>query len=76
MKVSSGVLALLLPAEKGNFGPPLLAKAAKSAKSIAANPSRALVPVENGTYDVFADAIAFDDETFGAIERRVRIVAR
>lgn len=75
VKVTSGVLALLLPAENGDIPPALVAKAAKSAKSVAANPSRALVPLEKGTYDVFVDAIAFEEEGFGSIDRRVRIVA-
>lgn len=74
--VKSGVLALLLPGQRGDIKPAQIAKAkaANGRKAVAANPSRVLVALPAGDYEVLVDRLDVDDDSFGMLESRVRIV--
>jgi uncharacterized protein YjbI with pentapeptide repeats len=71
VEVRSGCLAFVLPYLKGEARPPDVRTAAKATK--VTPDGLVLVPLANGSYDVFKEAIDHEDE-LGSYEARVRVV--
>jgi uncharacterized protein YjbI with pentapeptide repeats len=78
VEVTSRCLALLVPSEKGDVGKPAIAAAAKGPKAKNAGAHRLLVPLANGTYDLFFDGLGKTPpkDELGTYEGRLRIVKR
>lgn len=77
VKVTCGVLALLLPYEHGTFSPKDLAAAKKTTDAVNSGDGRVLIAVPNGTYQLLSERLGpkdYEDE-YGRYIARLRITA-
>ncbi len=75
--VESGCLSLLVPYQRAELSPAMIRGAVKSKKAKPVVDGGVLVPLPNGTYDIFSERLGGrkdPEDELGSYERRVRIV--